>query len=134
MKADAAGFYPMKQTTDAAEAITKANLLVGTGAVRTLSPVNGAFVLGQSNGKAGFYNYTAPAMGAFKAYLPKTTADGDQVRVKSIQFPGGETTAINDIESIAEDKNAPIYNLNGQRVTNPTKGVYIQNGKKFIVK
>lgn len=134
LKADAAGFYPMKQTTDAAEAITKANLLVGTGAVRTLSPVNGAFVLGQSNGKAGFYNYTAPAMGAFKAYLPKTTADGDQVRVKSIQFPGGETTAINDIESIAEDKNAPIYNLNGQRVTNPTKGVYIQNGKKFIVK
>lgn len=134
LKADAAGFYPMKQTTDAAEAITKANLLEGTGAVRTLSPVNGAFVLGQSNGKAGFYNYTAPAMGAFKAYLPKTTSDGEQIRVKSIQFPDGETTAINDIENIVEDKNAPIYNLSGQRVTNPTKGVYIQNGKKFIVK
>ena len=26
------------------------------------------------------------------------------------------------------------YNLNGQQVTNPTKGVYIKNGKKVIVK
>jgi hypothetical protein len=26
------------------------------------------------------------------------------------------------------------YNLNGQQVANPTKGVYIKNGKKVIVK
>ena len=26
------------------------------------------------------------------------------------------------------------YNLNGQRVNRPTKGIYIANGKKFIVK
>jgi hypothetical protein len=27
-----------------------------------------------------------------------------------------------------------IYNLQGQRVTNPQKGIYIQNGKKYILK
>ena len=27
-----------------------------------------------------------------------------------------------------------IYNLRGQRVENPTKGIYIRNGKKFVVK
>ena len=27
-----------------------------------------------------------------------------------------------------------IYNLNGQRITNPQKGIYIQNGKKYIAK
>ena len=33
------------------------------------------------------------------------------------------------------DANAPVYNILGQKVENVTKaGVYIQNGKKFIVK
>jgi len=29
---------------------------------------------------------------------------------------------------------SPIYNLSGQRVEKPTKGVFIQNGKKVLVK
>ena len=32
------------------------------------------------------------------------------------------------------DANAPVYNLNGQRVSKDTKGILIQNGKKFINK
>ena len=36
--------------------------------------------------------------------------------------------------TVIEKSNAPIYNLAGQRVANAVKGVYIQNGKKFIVK
>jgi hypothetical protein len=27
-----------------------------------------------------------------------------------------------------------IYGINGLRVINPTKGIYIKNGKKFIIK
>jgi hypothetical protein len=34
----------------------------------------------------------------------------------------------------ADNANAPIYDLSGRRVVNPTAGVYIQNGKKFVVK
>lgn len=30
------------------------------------------------------------------------------------------------------DENAPVYNLQGQRVSKDTKGILIQNGKKFI--
>ncbi len=39
-------------------------------------------------------------------------------------------------EVVKNNPNAPVYNLNGQRVNknNLPKGVYIQNGKKFIVK
>lgn len=33
-----------------------------------------------------------------------------------------------------DDSNAPIYNIAGQRVEKTVKGVYIQNGKKFVVK
>ena len=32
------------------------------------------------------------------------------------------------------DDDAPVYNLNGQRVKTPHRGVYIQNGKKVLVK
>lgn len=31
-------------------------------------------------------------------------------------------------------KDAPIYDLSGRRVSKPTAGIYIQNGKKFVVK
>jgi hypothetical protein len=47
-----------------------------------------------------------------------------------------------DIEGVAESgtqataggKLSGIYNLMGQKVKNPTKGLYIINGKKTIVK
>jgi hypothetical protein len=30
--------------------------------------------------------------------------------------------------------NSRVYNLNGQRVNVPTKGVYVKNGKKMVIK
>lgn len=37
-------------------------------------------------------------------------------------------------KAIVSDANAPIYNLNGERVSVLKKGVYVKQGKKFIVK
>ena len=46
---------------------------------------------------------------------------------------GGETTGIDVVET--ENAEAPIYDLSGRRVNNTVKGgLYIQNGKKFIIK
>ena len=42
------------------------------------------------------------------------------------------TTGINNIS--VNDPNAEVFNLNGQRVKNVTKGVYVVNGKKVAVK
>lgn len=44
-----------------------------------------------------------------------------------------ETTGISEIEN-SKSKIENYYNLNGQRVEQPTKGLYIVNGKKVIVK
>lgn len=45
----------------------------------------------------------------------------------------GVTTGIDNITVELElDENAPVYNLSGQRVSKDTKGILIQNGKKFI--
>ena len=45
----------------------------------------------------------------------------------------GETTGINAIEN-ARVENGQFFNIAGQRVAQPTKGLYIVNGKKVVIK
>ena len=86
------------------------------------------FALGQNNGTVGLYLVAADVViPAGKAYLQDAQATGG---VKAFDF-GGET-AIQNVE--ATNLNAPIYNVAGQRVNKAVKGLYIQNGRKFIVK
>lgn len=48
---------------------------------------------------------------------------------------GGTTTAIEGITTEADAANAPVYDLSGRRIAAPThRGIYIRNGKKFMVK
>ena len=45
------------------------------------------------------------------------------------------TTGVEAITTVKATEDAPIYNLSGVRVQNAAqKGIYIQNGKKFVVK
>lgn len=77
---------------------------------------------------------------AFRAYFDiYDTGDiydnqnGSGSRSISISFADDSTTSVNHVESSVE--NAPVYyNLSGQRVATPTKGLYIANGKKGIIK
>jgi hypothetical protein len=50
---------------------------------------------------------------------------------KAVGGTGIETLPYNQVVS---DHNAPVYNLNGVQVTTLKKGIYIKQGKKFIVK
>ena len=43
-------------------------------------------------------------------------------------------TGIQSIKAFASEKDGAIYNLSGQRVSSPSKGIYIQNGKKIILR
>lgn len=54
--------------------------------------------------------------------------------VDSEKFVVAETTGINDVNAKGIDVNAPMYNMQGVQVKSATKGVFIQNGKKYIVK
>lgn len=70
----------------------------------------------------------------FKAYLRlKKTAGAKSYRLIFDDGDDDETTGINELTESGSD-NAPYYNLNGIRVTRPTQGVYIRNGKKIIIK
>ncbi len=67
---------------------------------------------------------------AYRAYIQKI-GGGNNARLTI--FIDGKATAIDAIDGEAIG-NADIYNLAGQKVKNAQKGVYIQNGKKFVVK
>ncbi len=54
-----------------------------------------------------------------------------------VEFSFSDDNTTNAIVTIdAEEKNADnaYYNLNGQRVTNPERGVFIKGGRKVIIK
>jgi hypothetical protein len=46
---------------------------------------------------------------------------------------GTSITNINALQKNHETKNI-YYNLNGQNITSPQKGLYVVNGKKVVVK
>ena len=69
---------------------------------------------------------------AFRAYIHDKTA-GAGARIIKFVIDGEEVTAIESLEVVGKN-NGKLYNLAGQEVKNAQKGLYIQNGKKIIVK
>lgn len=60
--------------------------------------------------------------------------EGKAVAVRNTRFVKGTSTSISNIVEGKYDKLTPIYDLQGRKITVPAKGVYIQNGRKFVVK
>ena len=91
--------------------------ILGQGTVYTLAA--------EANG-LGFYRYMGYKLAARKAFLVK---EGNGARY--IGIDGSEATAITDVaaESAAE---STVYDLQGRRVSEPQKGLYIVNGKKIV--
>lgn len=136
-----AGDYSFEYTTDAAkfETFDAANLLKGSDtAVKDEEAGYSYYILGFENGVAGFYRQKGTEAkyvnsAAHKAYLkvPNTNTNGE---VKSFYVFGGDTTTgVTAIET-SDRSNNVVYNLAGQRVAAPTKGLYIVNGKKVFIK
>ena len=67
---------------------------------------------------------------AFRAYIKAKTAGAC---IANFYIDGVETTAIEAL-AIAGKNNGKLYNLNGQEVKSAQKGIYIMNGKKFVIK
>ena len=72
-------------------------------------------------------------VGQYKGYITLKDIPAGARSANFIAFEDGGATAI-DVISKMEDVRGDVYNLNGQRVSQPTKGLYIVNGKKVIIK
>lgn len=91
---------------------------------------NAAF-LGKNNTIFGAQSDTN--MKGFRAYFAiPTGVKASELRV----VIDGTATSIKNIDSEVVESNAPVYNLQGQRVdgNNLTPGIYVKAGKKFVVK
>jgi len=108
------------------------NLLkAGTGATVSAESGKTTYVLGVKGGNAEFQKITTKAatVAKGKAYL----VFNETISAPAMLFEG-DITGISTIESAGIAEDGIYYNLSGQRVAQPTKGLYIVNGKKVIVK
>lgn len=93
--------------------------------------------VGQKTG-LGFYKLkSGTPMADNKAY--SSLSEEAQSAAKSISFSFGDDDMETPlaIEEVALPENIvgqPIYDLQGRRVKNPSQGIYIVNGKKYVIK
>ena len=107
----------------AAEAIADNDLKASDG---TVSGDGTIFALANGNKGVGFYKVKAnAAVPAGKAYVKIAATARD-----FIGFAGEEATGIATVKSVKSSNE--VYNLNGQRVAQPVKGLYIIDGKKVM--
>ena len=115
-------------------------VLKGTTTDMTSNVANNYLTLGMKSGTDaspvyGFYTFTGDKIAANTCYMDKPTSTGS-AKGFTLSFDGG-TTGIDAItDQTAADVNGAMkvyYDLQGRRVQNPTKGIYIVNGKKIVI-
>ena len=91
-----------------------------------------------NNGGFGFKFFTGTTMKAGQFFIVSTKKPTGAARLQTVWLDEngnveGDATGIQQVDA-AEAQDGAIYNLQGVRVNAAKKGLYIQNGKKFIVK
>lgn len=113
------------------------NLLVaGTGAA-VASEDNGKynFILNKIDDVVGFYKAASQTVASNRAYLSLSDNPFPGGGAKSVTMIfNGETTGITTVAAPASKAVVKgTYNMQGQRVQNPSKGLYIVDGKKVAI-
>ena len=103
------------------------NLLKGTAAAKAVATETGSVYVLYNDGFTRAYKGSIPA---HRAYLTLGSADGSA----RLMIWEGETTGVQEMEKCRNVENETFYNLNGQRVQQPAKGLYITNGQKVVIK
>lgn len=118
-------------TTDA----TVNSALSGNKATANVADDATAYILSKGTQGVGFYklNSTERTIQGGRAFYTVPASTEETAAIAFIF--GGEVTGINNAISNDAQSNAPIYDLTGRKVAKAVKGgLYIQNGRKFIVK
>ena len=123
---------------DADEFIYKIRPIDANGYPEVGTPVGRKYLRVFNRGKntlnpLGFFKYNGGTVLANRAFM---ILDDETARA-NIYIVGGDFgddfDGINEVNA-AEVENAQIYDIQGRIVNNPTKGLYIVNGKKMVIK
>ncbi len=111
--------------TDKTVAITPVSL--GTTFVGVYAPQSAKDLYGINGDGKLQKGGSGATINSFRAYLT------DVSEAREITFED-ETTGLTDVSSKTSDGRGECFNLAGQRVAQPTKGLYIVNGRKVVIK
>lgn len=111
---------------------TNSSALKGTLLAKDITDAQTKYlVFGKNNAnetEVGFFEPTVTSIPANRAFFADTEGS-------AIALNFGNVTAVNNVVAGNANANAPIFDLTGRRVVKAVKGgLYIQNGKKYIVK
>ena len=130
------GTYNFTVADDVAALDASKNLLTGKYPKSAKDDAKKVYTLQNGDNGVGFYLFKGQdAQGAttyingFRAWVELDIA----TPANALRFRMPGTTAIEGSEREVQDAQL-IYDLQGRRVLNPTKGMYIVNGKKVVIK
>jgi len=125
IKGDEGTYYFPKTTADPSD-VTGNKLTTGA------TTADGTqYILANGTSGVGFYKATPDSeIAAGVAYLVSPSGSAPYF-IFGIE---GGTTGIDAVQGSEFTVNGEYYNLAGQRVAQPTKGLYIVNGKKVVIK
>lgn len=96
------------------------------------------FIMSQGKLHRLMLNYNMPV---HKSYLQLTKSEWEQVHPEKVTyakvsyvFDRGTVTGIDVVNQDTENSDGAFYTLEGVKVSQPGKGIYIHNGKKYVVK
>lgn len=132
------GTYEDVPVTETDKTISGNLLKAGTGAMVKPNSNGGLirrYMLTEVDGEVGFYYFDANRTVDWgTAYLELTfTEVPSEARAVSVSFGDDATTAIEPLASDGEAMGV-CYTVCGQRVSQPSRGLYIVDGRKVIVK
>ncbi len=120
------GIYTLPIVNDN-PAAPASNLLTAVTNATGTPATAGSYVLANKASGVGFYSIQQDVViPAGKAYLTLPANSREVIMI------GDEATGIS--EMLMNEENKAVYNLNGQRIAVPRKGIYIINGKKTVVR
>lgn len=129
IKGTASTVYKVPVTTADPDVVT-GNKLHGITSKTEVSASPNNYIFAKHGEEYGFYPLEKPhVLAGYKAYLNTTEINS---RGFWLDFDG--TTAINTVMKNPIIEDGLYYTLQGVAVKNPSKGIYIHNGKKVLVK
>ena len=113
-----------------ASASTTGNVLIGTAAAVARDEQEEVLTMQVVNDELGFYKFNGEYLAGFKAYINNTSG----IKGFAFDFEDDATGMSEELRMKNEESKSAIYNLAGQRLNKPVKGINIVNGKKVMVK
>ena len=142
LMADAAKTYDFAISPEAGTAIeAEDNIIAGTVAKTIITPAANTtcYVLAKKDEKVGLYRASLNKNdgkgflnNACKTYIP--VGGGQNAPALVMRFGRGQGTTEIELPTANGQQPTAVYDLQGHRVLNPTKGMYIINGKKVVIK